>query len=291
MFSICIKEMWERTGIKRVTSLAIAEGGTIGVGSAQGCIFVSRPDGELLTKTCTNSSIVSASAYENILAFLNKEGEVLLFNRYGEELGKLKIDDPEVIGKIAVGREGFVACKRKCALFDFNGEIKWIFPTFAGSVRPAYLDGMWVLPEKILGYAYIVESESGNAVGRLYIGNSLTDIAVSGKTVVLADSAGVHVFSFSGNKPKAIASFSTVPVLSVGVGPNGKYVAVASGSRFLIYALNGRSVYRQRSSQGISQFREVAWDGNLLAVGGVRFLGVLRTAPVLVLFPAFASTN
>ena len=262
-----LREAWSYETGQMVSALAFSEDGLLGVASGR-CAYILDQNGKLLNKVCGRYSMYDASYSNGIFGFVNADGNAYLFK--GSRFWKKVYVGGYYDLAITVLPDGFIACDKRCAYFDFNGNKRWDVDVEWVDNGPAVHKG-YVYVADHLGYKLLILSlEDGSRVNEIYYGEWewASDTAVCGNYLAVGTETHLYLYDISDPaNPRELWKVEGFDVArNVAFSPDCKYIAVSDTEhqKLKIFNLEGNLVFEKEYE---TEVREVAWWRDRIAVG------------------------
>jgi len=263
-------ELWHFNAGNAIHDLVFSDNGNLGVSSINGCALVLDPKGKFLEGICRRGWMNDASFCCGKFGFINYDDHVYITDENGNLIKKVYVGRYDKA--ITMTEDGFMACRYRCAFFDFDGNKLCDFGV--GWVRsgPSYYKGYWYVADGNKKKLLIVKN--GKVINEIGYGERAYDTAVCGR--YLAVSTHYHLYLYDlcdrENPNQLWEARGLWEASKIAFSPDCKHIAVANikNHKLKIYDIEGNLVLDKEYNQHRSWHNEVwavAWWKDRLAVG------------------------
>ena len=252
-----------------IAAMAFANDGRLGVAQFAPTGVILAPNGGIIAKVKAEKEMGDVSYCCGRFGFVSHDGHAYITDRNGNLIKEVYVGDAYDVA-ITMTEDGFVACKYRCALFDFNGNKLWD------------LDVGWVVngPSHYKGYWYVADwnelliVKDGSVDKEIGYGKYAWDTAVCGKYLAVSTYRNLYLYDLSDPaNPRELWRVGGLEgAYQVAFGPDCKYIAVADtyNCKLKIYDFNGNLVLEKEYNQygdWHDNVWSVAWWRDRIAVG------------------------
>jgi len=245
-----------------VHSLAISDNGHLGATSWDNCAYVFHPNGKLLNKICGKYGIYDEKygMYDisyccGRFGFVNLDDYVYITDENGNLIKKINVGH-DYKEAITMTEDGFVACRYKCALFNFNGNKFWDLEVGHVVNGPSHYNSYWYVADK--GWLKLLIVKNGSVVNEIEYNEWAYDTAVCGKYLAVSTFSYLYLYDLSDpENPKEIWKVEGFyGARQIAFSPNcwSIFVADKEGKKLKIFGINGRQTY------------EIDYEGDVFSV-------------------------
>jgi len=264
-------QLWHYKTGGPIEGLAFSDKGNLGVASWDGCAYVFDQNGNLLSKVCGKYSMHDASYCCGRFGFVGVDDYAYITDQNGDLVKKIHVRDDYDMA-ITMTKDGFVACKYRCALFDLNGNKFWDLEVGRVYNGPSRYQGYWYVADWVWGELLIVKD--GSVVKEMSYGESAWDTTVCDKLLAVSTDSHLYLYDLSNpENPREIWRIGGFEkAYQVAFGPDCKYVAVADtwNHKLKIFSIGGDLVLEKEYNQygdDNDDVVSVAWWRDRVAVG------------------------
>ena len=245
-----------------VRALTFGESGTLVAVSMEKYAHVFDKDGNLLNRVRGGDYMNDISYCCGKFAFTNEDGNLYLTDEFGKLIDKMHLGSA-YSNKVLLTRDGFLACRFKCAFFDVEGNIRWCINAGGYVSGIARSGDYWYITENDWNKLLVVKD--GEALTATLYGEPPNAVASCGTRLLVATRYWLHLYDLSNPEdPEEVWSVeSSDENRRVAFSPDCKYMAVAKETGLFIYDLDGTLIERKQ----IRGANAVAWQGDRIAVG------------------------
>jgi len=270
---------------KIAKDVAFSDNLNLGVVSGK-CIYVFDQNGNLLNKICRNNYMESISYCCGRFGFVNLDGYVYITDQNGKLIKKVYVGGSYDY-VITMTKDGFVACRERCAFFDFNGNKIWDLDVEHVDNSPSYYKGYWYVADE---YANLLIVKNGSLVNTIRyckyslnytVCESVRNTAVCDK--YLAVSTDSHLYLYDLNDPTNPKEIWKVEEFNgarqVAFGPGCEYIVVTDeyNQKLKIFNIEGDLIFEKKYWNDVIS---VAWKDDRIAVSVGADLLVYSTLPL-----------
>ena len=274
-------ELWKNKAEYNIEGLVFSENGNVGASSWDECAYIFDSDGNLLNKICGRKDMEDASYCCGKFGFINFDGHAYITDENGNLIKKIKVGN-DYHAAITMTEDGFVACSRRCAFFDFNGNKLWDIVVDWVDNGPSRYQGYWYVADTEWRKLFIVKD--GRIVNEINYNEGAYDTAVCGEYLAVTTMSHLYLYDISDPKnPREIwrvnnllgfARECSLPngFLRVRFSPDCRYIVVADtgNHKLKIFDIEGNLVLEKEYNQ-YGNLRDevwsVAWWNDQIAVG------------------------
>lgn len=234
------------------------------------CAYVFDPEGNLLNKICEDSNMFNASYCCGKFGFTSYGKYAYITDENGNVIKRIRVGF-DYNNAITMTPNGFLACFFRCALFDFDGNMKWEVDVGEVVNNPSYYKGYWYVADA--GWKKLLIIKDGKIVNSKSYRIGVSDTAICGKYLVAVSNHYLFLYDLSDPEdPKEVWSIDDLTGgQQVAFSPDCGYIAVADSNvhSLKIYSISRKSIlekyYGDRCCD--DETTAVAWRKDKLAVG------------------------
>ena len=292
---ICLDELLKlKPSNERIEALAFSDTGNLAVAPFENCAYVFDPNGNLLSKVCGKRYMLDVSYCCGKFGFISYDGYVYITDENGNLIKEIKVGYA-CNSAITMRPNGFVACGKICAFFDFNGKEKWYAYVESVHNGPAYYKGYWYVAN--CGYDegfMLIVIKDGRHVRLIGPDECADDSAICDKYLAVVNGAYLRLYDLS--NPEDPKEIWKVPAFfygkQVAFSPDCRYIAGTDKHELKIYTIHGQLAgMKHYGYSDKNEVTAVAWWKDRIAVGlrdGRVY--VYRTAVLKLPFPLLTSS-
>jgi len=268
---------------KSIYDITFSDNGNLGVTSD--CAYVFDQSGYLLNKICGKYGMHDASYCCGRFGFINSDFHAYITDQNGNLIKKVYVGD-KYYNAITMTEDGFVACRRKCALFDFNGNKLWDVNVGRVENGPSYYKGYWYVADWGLGKLLIIKD--GKIIKKIHYGKIANDTAVCGKYLAVSTEHHLYLYDISDpENPKEIWKVGGFNVArQVAFYSNCRHIAVTDkyNKKLKIYNINGDLLFEMEYKEYVISVTTNPTKDYWIVVGTEKYLHVNFIPPPIHCF-------
>ena len=263
-------QLWHYEVGDKIYDLTFSDNGHLGATSWDHCAYVFNQNGKLLNKVCGNGVMNGASYCCGRFGFINDDGYVYITDKDGNLIKRVDVEE-DYSNVITMTEDGFVACWKRCAFFNFNGNKLW--DLMVGDIEngPSYHNGYWYVADT---WGKLLIVKDGNVISEISYGDLTEDTAVCGNYLVVSTDSHLYLYNIDNPAdPKEIWKVEEFNLANqVVFSPDCKHIAVTEikNHKLKILDIEGNLVLEKEYNQyedWRDQVWAVAWWRDRLAVG------------------------
>jgi len=175
---------------KRVNSVTVAENEEVLAACDDGCAYFLWRDGDIISKFCTKSPMLSAAHKGSTFFAGSKDGSVHVFEANGEKKAEVKTTKfAEVL--FPLDEESFVGCSDACAKFDLSGKRYWLYDIGHVGKNLSEMEGKVLIPDLIWRKVHAVDPETGEGEMALSFKEKVYSVDYKDNKVAVGTTKGV----------------------------------------------------------------------------------------------------
>ena len=260
-----LTQLWHYKLSNSIEGLAFSENGNLGAALWNNCAYVFGPDGNLLNKICQYGGMSGVSYCCGMFGFIGWDGHAYITDENGNLIAKVFVGDC-YDHKITMTEDGFVACRKGCAFFDFDGNKHWDLETGEVYNAPSYYNGYWYVASD--SWKRLLISKYGKVINEISYGSSAYDTAVCGKYLAVTTNFYLHLYDLSDPaNPRKLWRVGELDwVRQVAFSPDCKYIVVADSNKWKleIFDIEGNLILDKSFGDYVWS---VTWRADRIAVG------------------------